>query len=84
MMNNKLQRLIAQFMPFLIVGIVIAVFISVLILFSYALLWGVVIGGTIWLIALIKKTFFPAKKPSSPQQHQGRIIEHDDKTNDPP
>ncbi len=74
-MDDKLQRLLGQLVPFIIVGIGIALAIGLLIMFSYALMWGVLIGCIIWLIALIKQALFPSKNKASSQE--GRIIEHD-------
>ena len=74
-MDDKLQRLFQQLIPFIVVGIGIALAIGLLIMFSYALMWGILIGFIIWLIALIKQTLFPSK--NNTQNDDGRIIEHE-------
>lgn len=75
-MNNKLQQLLQTLIPFLVIGVMIALFVGLLIMFSYALLWGLVIGGVLWIASLIKTMLFPS--PSS-HKHEGRIIEHNDR-----
>ena len=78
-MPSKLQEMVKNIMPFIILGIMIAFSIIVLIMFSYVLMWGVLIGAVIWLIALIKNFFFPKKNVE--QSAEGRIIEHNDDDN---
>ncbi len=75
-MNNKLQRVFAQFMPFIVLGITIAFMIGLLVLFSYLLIWGLLIGAILWLVMVIKH-FFSPKPP--PKKTKGRVIEHEDK-----
>lgn len=73
-MQEKIQRALEQFFPLMIIGIAIALLIGVLVMLSYVLLWGVVIGAILWVAMLIKETWFTQHtKPKSP-----RIIEHDD------
>lgn len=74
-MDDKLQRLFQQLVPFIVVGIGIALTIGLLIMFSYALMWGILIGFIIWLIALVKQALFPSK--STTANHDGHIIEHE-------
>lgn len=74
-MNKKLQQMMESLVPFVILGIGIALAIGLLIMFSYVLVWGVLIGGVIWIIYFIKSYFFNHSKP---QEGKGRIIEHDD------
>jgi hypothetical protein len=82
-MNNKFQvpKLFETLVPFIIAGIAIALFVGLLFMFSYVVIWGLIIGGTLWLISVIKELVFPsATKPAtSIKKNQGRIIEHDDK-----
>jgi len=75
-MNIKLQRIVAQVLPFFILGITIAFAIAIFIVFSYLLLWGIFIGAVIWAAALIKNYFSP--KPAVVKNEQGRVIEHDE------
>ncbi|KTD23011.1 hypothetical protein [Legionella londiniensis] len=78
-MNNKFQQLLEQLIPFIVLGIGIALAIGLLIMFSYVLVWGVLIGGVIWLVYFIKNYFFPGP---SENQKKGRVIEHEKKDQD--
>lgn len=75
-MNKTLQQLLAQLIPFIMLGIGIALAIGLLIMFSYVLVWGILIGGVIWLIYVVKNYLFPTP---SREKKKGRVIEHDDK-----
>ena len=73
-MSNKLHTFAQKFVPYIILGIVIAAAIAILIMFSYLLLWGILIGAIIGSVAFIKNYFFPVKKSNS----SGRIIDYND------
>ena len=75
-MKTNLQRLLVPLTPFILIGMVIAFFIGVMIVFSYVLMWGLLIGGILWLSTTIKNYFFPKKMSS---KTPGRIIEHDER-----
>jgi len=75
-MNDKLQKLLETLIPFIVLGISIALLIGLLIMFSYIFVWGLLIGGVLWLVALAKQYFFPVE---TVKKSKGRIIEHDDK-----
>lgn len=75
-MKNTLQQLLQTLIPFMVIGVIIALFIGLLIMFSYALLWGLAIGGLLWIGSLIKAMLFPTAPKN---QHEGRIIEHNDR-----
>jgi hypothetical protein len=72
-MNNFFQRLAANFIPFVMIGIAIALMIGLFIMFSYVLLWGLLIGIVLCLTASIKEYFFPNKNSIT---LRGRIIEY--------
>jgi hypothetical protein len=74
-MSNQLERLYQQLIPFLIAGIAIALFIGLFIFFSYVVVWGLIIGVSLWLIALVKNLLFPRKKT---HLTKGNIIDHHD------
>lgn len=76
-MNDKFERLLQQIIPFLIAGIAIALVIGLFIMFSYVLVWGLIIGGVLWLVYFIKNLLFPGPKDET--STKGRIIEHNDK-----
>jgi hypothetical protein len=50
-------------------------------MFSYVVIWGLMIGGVLWLVAVIKQFLFPntVAKPESMKKTKGRVIDHDDK-----
>lgn len=75
-MNDKLQKLIENIIPFIIIGIAITAFIGLLFMFSYLLFWGLLIGGVLWLISLVTQYVSPKK---SEQNKSHRIIEQDNK-----
>ncbi|HHF7344320.1 hypothetical protein [Legionella feeleii] len=76
-MNEKLQRLLENIVPFLMLGIAIALVIGLFIMFSYVLIWGLLIGGILWAISFVKSYFFPSS--NTPAKTEGRVIEHNDK-----
>ena len=82
-MNDKfsLGKIFENLAPFLIAGVAVALFFGLLFMFSYVLIWGLLIGGILWLIATIKQYLFPnnSEKAEVIKKNQGRIIEHDDK-----
>ena len=78
-MSNKSKQFISQFLPYIFVGVRLAVFVARAIILSYVLIWGLIVGTILFIIAAIKNKFFN-KKPAAndPEQPQGRIIEHDE------
>ncbi|ASQ44923.1 hypothetical protein [Legionella clemsonensis] len=76
-MNDKIEHFIQQLVPFLIAGIAIALVIGLFILFSYVLVWGLIIGAILWVVFFIKRLLFSSKKIENPAK--GRVIEHNDK-----
>ena len=82
-MYNKFQvpKIFETLIPFIIAGIAIALFVGLLFMFSYVVIWGLIIGGTLWLISVVKELLFPNTKKTTTiiKKTQGRIIEHDDK-----
>lgn len=73
---KKFELLFQQLLPFVLLGIAIALTIGLIVVFSYVLLWGLFFGGLIWLAAVIKKYAFP---PRPPVNTKGRVIEHNEK-----
>ncbi len=77
-MNGKLPRFFENLIPYLMLGIAIAIIIGLFIMFSYILLWGLLVGGVLWLISLVKSLFSPRRSRSKPAaKTKGRVIEHD-------
>lgn len=82
-MNKKFQvpKIFDNIIPFIIAGIAIALFVGLLFMFSYVVVWGLIIGGVLWLVSVIKELLFPSTtaKSATIKKSRGRIIEHDDK-----
>ena len=78
-MSHSFSRIIRQALqgigPCLLLGVAIACTICLFILFSYILLWGILIGIMLWLIALVRRSFFSKKAPFKHQP--GRVIDHE-------
>ena len=74
---KKLELFIQQLLPFILLGIGIALVIGMVVVFSYLLLWGIFFGAIIWIGYIVKNILFPPSSP--PTKQKGRIIEHDDK-----
>ena len=75
-MSEKLQKIFENLIPFILIGIAIAIFIGLLFMFFYVAVWGLIIGGVLWLVALAKQYLFPGTPVN---KGEGHIIEHDDK-----
>lgn len=75
-MSGKIQKAFENLMPFIMLGVAIAIVIGLVFMFFYIALWGFVIGAVLWLITLIRQYFFPT---SVTIKENGRIIEHDNK-----
>lgn len=78
-MNEKVQQVIENLVPFLMIGVAIALVIGLFIMFSYVLVWGLLIGGILWILSIIKALVFPSESNHTLVKSKGRIIEHNDK-----
>lgn len=83
-MNSKFPRtkIFDTLIPFIMIGMAVALFLALLFLFSYVLIWGLILGGILWLIATIKQYLFPPAKTETEiitTKQEGRIIDHDSK-----
>lgn len=77
-MNTTLEKIVTTLVPFLVFGVAIAFFISMIVLLSYVLLWGLLIGSVLYFIVFIKNKLFPIQVNKTSVKHkQGRTIEHD-------
>jgi len=72
-MSKSWHRVVNSLVPFIMFGIVIALFVGLIIMFSYVLFWGLIIGIILWIAAVITDFLFPA--PRNISLH-GRIIEY--------
>jgi Mn2+/Fe2+ NRAMP family transporter len=70
-----IKKILESLIPFVVIGVVIALGIGLLLMFFSVAIWGVVIGGLLWLGMLAKQFFFPSNPAS---KEEGRIIEHDE------
>ena len=78
-MSQPISRIFTQFLqsigPCLLLGVAIACTIGIFILFSYMLLWGMLIGLILWVSTLIRRHLFSKNTPSKNQP--GRVIDHE-------
>jgi len=61
MIKTKLQSLLGAFFPYAVLGIAAVLTLTLLSLFAYVLLWGVVVGAILFAGFAIKNYFFPKK-----------------------
>lgn len=82
-MNDKFpfSKIFETLIPFIIGGMAIALFLGLLFMFSYVLIWGIIIGGALWLASQVKYFLFSGSKSTMEvvKKEKGRVIEHDDK-----
>jgi hypothetical protein len=73
-----MKTLFNRLLPFIMPGILIVVFIAGMVIFSYLLFWGVLVGLVLFAVSWIKRTFFSTKSPidQAEKPRRGRIIEH--------
>lgn len=82
-MNNYLRILTNSIVPFMMLGIAVALIIGLIIMFSYVLVWGIFIGVIFWIAASVKEYFFPSTTTESTVVIRGRIIEQKNNSKDP-
>ena len=76
------KRTFQQLPAFIFLGIAIALTIGLFIVFTYVLLWGILLGSLFWLCALIKQYFSTSstyKNNKNNKNNHGRIIDYDNK-----
>ncbi|NCT57623.1 MAG: hypothetical protein GW760_07965 [Legionella sp.] len=88
-MPPSIKQFLQQLPPYILIGISIALGVGIFIVFSYVLIWGILIGGILWsanvLIEYLKSVnIIPTKhqtkkssRSSSQSSNKGRIIDHD-------
>lgn len=74
-MKSHISARLLQLLPFLWVGIAIALAIGVFLVLSYVFVWGLIIGGILWIFSLIKDYF--SEKKQAPPSPTGRVIDHE-------
>ncbi len=74
LVRSFLERLL----PFILLGIMIVLGVVGIVLFSYLLIFGALIGLILFIVAWVQGLFqSKQKKASRLQQKRGRIIDHD-------
>lgn len=74
-MKISMQDIIEQFVPYVILGIGIALLIGLFIMLSHVFVWGLLLGAILWAGITIKNYISPSNSSSS---KKGRVIEHRD------
>lgn len=83
-MYRSFKSFSQQIPPFMAAGISIALVIGIFIVFSYVLVWGLIIGGVLWGANCLFQYFRGLSSTPEPthkktyHKSKGRIIEHDD------
>ena len=80
-MPSPLKHFFQQLPPFILLGVSIALAVGVFILFSYVLVWGLLIGAGLWAINFLVQYFknLSGDKSTYPTKaSKGRIIDHDE------
>ena len=72
-----IKKILESLVPFIVIGLAIAVCVALLFMFFSIAIWGVLIGGILWIGAIVKQYLFPSTP--APKKEEGRIIEHDDR-----
>ncbi len=72
------KNLLSKLVPFLVLGVMLVILVVGLILLSYLLIWGALVGLVLFFIAFIKEKFFPSRQLTKVNK-PGRIIDHDKK-----
>ncbi len=78
-MRNSLDRFLMRIMPFIGLGIFLALLALGLVVFSYLLVIGAAVGLVLFAFFWIYRKLTGHKKivPASSSARQGRIIDHD-------
>jgi hypothetical protein len=76
-----MHRLVARITPFLFLGMGLVALIAGLILFSYLLILGALVGLALFVITWVKEKFFPSKSLSTRERpelkRKGRTFDHE-------
>jgi len=79
---KAMKRFIHKIAPFFIFGIMIFIFVAGLIILSYILIFGALIGLILFAIQKLREKFFSQHSNPSHKlkkvERKGRIIDHDD------
>lgn len=75
-----MNSIISRIVPFIFLGVMIVLFVAGLVLLSYLLIFGAIVGLILFTIAWLKDKLSNNKKPQPPvtTRRTGRTIDHDD------
>jgi len=77
---TDMNKVVAKIVPFLFLGIMLVILVAGVILLSYLLIWGAVVGLVLFSIAWIREKLFPSKHLAKTEKPKsGRIIDHEDR-----
>jgi hypothetical protein len=80
-MAQPLKHLFQQLPPFILFGVSIALAVGVFVVFSYVLMWGLLIGAGLWGINLLVqycRTIMSQTQKTKTTRSTGRVIDHDE------
>lgn len=73
-----MKSILPRIVPFIMLGIAIVAFVFGLILFSYLLIFGALVGLVLFAFTWIKEKFFPSKSISIQRPKSNRTFDHDE------
>jgi len=83
MRPDKSTPILMRFIPFLMIGLMIVLFIIGLFIFSYILIFAAIIGFVLFIISAIRARFSNKKQTHAYQKQfdakKGRTIEYEEK-----
>lgn len=78
-----MRSLLSKIAPFIFLGIAIVALVGGIILFSYLLFFGAIVGLALFVLAWARDKLFPNKKMTTFKENKpsGRVFDHEDKRN---
>ena len=75
-----MQSFLSRIIPFIFLGIIIVILIAGMIVLSYLLIFGALVGLVLFVFAWIKDRFFNKRTdlPTATKSRRGRTIDHHD------
>lgn len=73
-----MANFIAKLIPFILLGVALVAFAFGLLLLTYLLFFGALIGLVLFAVSWIKQKFFASKDLTKRSSKSGRIIDHKD------
>jgi uncharacterized membrane protein SpoIIM required for sporulation len=76
-----MKSITQKIVPFIFLGVMLVILTFGIILLSYVLILGAIVGFVLYVVARIKEKFFPSKHiiKTDNSNKSGRTFEHDDK-----